>query len=186
MARKSSITSAPLPVRKAIDDALKTGRFTLDQLLSSLRSEFGKEAVPSRSAIGRYAQRFEEVGKRLRESREVAQVWAERLGSEPQGDVGKLVMDMLRTLAFDATMTLGEPGEDGAGVSIDPKALNTLALAIQRLETAGRHNIEREKAMRQAVLAEAAKSADTAAREAGLSDEAIAAIRMKIMMGLAG
>ena len=159
MGRKSSINRLPLPVRKSIDAALKGGQFTLDEILSSIRDQFGEEVAPSRSALGRYSQRFEDVGKRLRESREVAQVWADRLGNEPQGDVGKLVMELLRTLAFDVTLSLSE-GE----AEISAGDLNKLALAIQRLEAAGKWNLQREQAMRKAVLDEVDQKLDGVAK----------------------
>lgn len=151
MARKSSIEVLDEDIRSRIDALLKDGRLTLDGILTQIRSAFPDAEVPSRSALGRYSQRFEDIGKRMRESREVAKVWADRLGNEPQGDIGKLVMELLRTMAFDATLELGEPGEDGK-VQLDPKAINTLALAMQRLEAAGKWNLEREKAMRAAIV----------------------------------
>jgi hypothetical protein len=179
--RKSSITRLPLPVKRAIDEALKTGRFTLDELRASITAEFGPEVVPSRSSLGRYSQRFEEIGKRMRESREVAQVWADRLGHEPQGDIGKLVMDLLRTMAFDATLAMSEEGEDGEGKAVSPKEINALALAMHRLETAGRHNLEREQAMRKAAFEEAAKVASTAAKKKGMTPELVESIKASIL-----
>lgn len=179
--RKSSIARLPLPVRKAIDDALKTGRYTLDELRAGIVAEFGADAAPSRSALGRYSQRFEEIGKRMRESREVAQVWADRLGNEPQGDIGKLVMDLLRTLSFDAVLAMSEGDEDGAAKPVNPKEINALALAIHRLETAGRHNLEREQAMRKAVLEDAAKAAAGALKKKGLTPELAEQIKASIL-----
>lgn len=173
----SSIQRLPLPVKKAIDDALKTGRYTLDEIRAAITGEFGAEAAPSRSALGRYSQRFEEVGKRLRESREVASVWAQQLGSAPEGDVGKVVMEMLRTLAFDATMALQEPGEDGA-VQLDPKSINTLALAMQRLEAAGKWNLERERAVREAIVVDVEKTLAKGPRK--LDAEALALVRKAV------
>ncbi len=181
MSRKSSISKLPLPVRKAIDDALKAGRFTLDEIVASIKGEFGVALAPSRSALGRYSERFEEVGKRMRQSREVAQVWADRLGNEPSGDIGKLVMELLRTLAFDATLAMSEPGEDGGAVVVDPKALNSLALAIHRLETAGRHNIEREEKMRKAAFEAAAEAAVKAVKKKGISATTSESIRREIL-----
>lgn len=183
--RKSSISRLPLPVKKAIDDAMKTGRFTLDELRAGIADEFGAAVVPSRSALGRYSQRFEEIGKRMRESREVAQVWADRLGNEPQGDIGKLVMDLLRTMAFDATLAMSEDGEGGEAKPVNPKEINALALAMHRLETAGRHNLEREQALRKAALEDAAKAAASMAKKKGLTAEFADQIKQSIL-GIGG
>lgn len=181
MRGKSSIARLPLPIKKAIDDAMKTGRFTLDELRRAIMAEFGAGAAPSRSALGRYSQRFEEIGKRMRESREVAQVWADRLGQEPQGDIGKLVMDLLRTMAFDATLAMSEDDEDGQAKPINPKEINALALAIHRLETAGRHNIEREEKLRKAALEAAAVVAVSAAKKKGMTPEMQDLIKREIL-----
>ncbi len=167
MGRKSSITTLDPEIRERINALLKDGRHTLDEIKQQIAEAFPEAELPSRSALGRYAQRFEEIGKRMRESREVAKVWADRLGNEPQGDVGKLVMEMLRTICFDVTLDL----QTGAVDEVDPKALNMLALAMQRLEAAGKWNLQREQAMREAVLEEAAERVDAAAKAQGLGAE---------------
>lgn len=149
MSRKSSIAKLPPVIKAAIAGLLKDGALTLDEVLQRIREEFPNEPLPSRSALGRYSKSMEEVGKRLRESREVAGIWAERLGKEPEGDVAKLVMELLRTLAFDVTLSLSE-GE----AEVKAGDLNKLALAMQRLEAAGKWNLQREQAMREAVLQE--------------------------------
>ena len=148
---RSKIKALPPAIKVELDRLLKEDRATIDQVVAHLKA-LGAEV--SRSAVGRYHKRFEEIGQRMRESREVAQVWADRLGNEPQGDIGKLVMELLRTLAFDATLAMSEPGEDGAQVQLDPKAINSLALAMQRLEAASKWNLQREKAMREAIIAD--------------------------------
>ena len=180
MPRKSSIDTLDPAIRERIDALLKGGGATLDDILEQIRSAFPAAEIPSRSALGRYSQKFEDIGRRLRESREVAKVWADRLGHEPQGDVGKLVMELLRTMAFDATLQLQEPGDDGK-VSLDPDAINTLALAMQRLEAAGKWNVQRELVARKAALEEAAKKVDQVAKSKGVSADTIDLFRREIL-----
>lgn len=152
---KSTIARLPDAVRVRIEQLLKEDRHTLDELIGVLRAEFPTEQqLPSRSALGRYSQRFEEIGARMRESREVAKVWVDRLGSEPQGDIAKLVMELLRTLAFDATLELQDARDEEGKPTLDPKAISTLALSMQRLEAASKWNLEREKQMREAIAEE--------------------------------
>lgn len=151
---RSSISKLDPKIKAELDRLLKEDRYTIDEVTAHLR-DMG--AHVSRSAIGRYHQRFEQIGQRMRESREVAKVWADRLGSEPQGDIGKMVMELLRTLAFDVSLSMTEPGGDGERPQLDPKAINTLALAMQRLEAAGKWNIQREQAMREALADEVGK-----------------------------
>lgn len=164
MPAKSSIARLDPQVRDSIDQLLKLGSLTLDEILGQIREAFPQQELPSRSSLGRYSLRFDEIGKKMRESREVARVWADRLGSEPQGDIGKLVMELLRTMAFDATLEMQEPDEDGK-VSLDPKSINTLALAMQRLEAAGKWNLQREQAMREALVTEVETKLKSAPRK---------------------
>lgn len=164
MAKKSSISALDPAIRESIDQLLKSGGLTLDQVLAQIRAAFPQAEIPSRSALGRYSQRFDEIGKRMRESREVAKVWADRLGNEPQGDIGKLVMELLRTMAFDATLEMQEPDDEGK-VSLDPKSINTLALAMQRLEAAGKWNLQREQTMREALVTEVETKLKTGPRK---------------------
>ncbi len=177
MPKKSSIATLDPEVRQGIDRLLKAGHLTLDQVLGQIRSAFPEADIPSRSALGRYSKRFDEIGKRMRESREVAKVWADRLGNEPQGDIGKLVMELLRTMAFDVTLEMQEPGDDGE-VRLDPKAINTLALAMQRLEAAGKWNLQREQAMREALATEVETKLKTGPRK--LDAESLDAVRKAI------
>lgn len=177
MARKSSIDTLDPDIRSRIDALLKQGGLTLDQILGQIRNAYPAAEIPSRSALGRYSQRFEEIGQRMRESREVAKVWADRLGNEPQGDIGRLVMELLRTMAFDATLAMQEPDEEGK-ISLDPDAINTLSLAMARLEAAGKANLQRESAMRAAVLTDVETRLKAAPRT--LDAEALELVRRAI------
>ncbi|WP_029890942.1 DUF3486 family protein [Polycyclovorans algicola] len=175
---RSSIAKLDPGIRAELDRLLKDDRYTIDQVTAHLR-DLGAQV--SRSAVGRYHQRFEEIGKRMRESREVAKVWADRLGNEPQGDIGKLVMELLRTMAFDATLELQDARDEEGKPTLDPKSINTLALAMQRLEAAGKWNLEREKTMRDEALKQAADTAAKIARKGGLSVSAVDEIRRQIL-----
>ncbi len=174
---KSSIDRLPPPVKQRIEDLLKQDQHTLDELIQVLQSEFPSQPPPSRSSLGRYSKRFEEVGRKIRESREVAKVWAERLGNEPEGDIGKLVMEILRTLAFDATMAMQEPDDDGQ-VQLDPAAINKLALAMQRLEAAGKWNIQREEKMRESIVSDVESKLTSAPKK--LDAETLSLVRQAI------
>jgi hypothetical protein len=172
---RSSISKLDPQIKAELDRLLKDDRLTITEVVEHLR---GLGAQVSRSAVGRYHQRFEEIGKRMRESREVAKVWADRLGSEPQGDIGKMVMELLRTLAFDVSLAMTEPDEDGNAPKLDPGAINKLALAMQRLEAAGKWNIQREQAMREALADEVGKKLASSPRK--LDKDALEIVRKAI------
>ena len=78
MARKSSVQRLDVRLRSAVDELLRDGRHTLDDILAHLATINGGAAPVSRSALGRYAQRAEEQMRRYREAQEVARKAAER------------------------------------------------------------------------------------------------------------
>lgn len=178
MPRKSSISQLDPAVRAELDRLMKDDRFTLEQIVAHLK-QLG--AVVSRSSLGRYHKRFEESGKKIREAREVAAIWTERLGNEPQGDIGKVVIEMLRTMAFDATMQMGQDRE--VETQLDGKAISTLALAMQRIEAAGKLSLDRERVLLQAAAEAAAREVDAVAadKKGGLTAEAAEEIKRRIL-----
>lgn len=181
---KSSVDRLPPEVRERVEAMLKDGRYTLDEMIDALRREFPTAQAPSRSALGRYSQRFDDIGARLRESREVAKIWVDKLGSEPQGDIGKLVMELLRTAAFDATLELQDARDEEGKLVLDPKAISTLALAVQRLEAAGKWNLQREKEIQAAALAQAADRVEESARAQGMGDDQARFWRDRVLAGV--
>lgn len=180
MSRKPSIAKLDPALKAELDALLRDGRHTIAEITAHLRA---LGAPVSKSAIGRYHQKFDQIGKRMRESRELAAVWAERIGKEPQGDIGRVVMEMLRTLAFDVTLDLTEDdAETGIPKALlEPKAISALALAMQRLESATKTSFERELKARKAALEEAAQVVEKIAAKGGMKAETREAIKRGIL-----
>ncbi|MEX2630018.1 MAG: phage protein Gp27 family protein [Tistlia sp.] len=110
---------------------LATGRLSIDGLVLWLE---GRGYEISRSSVGRYAQSFEEVSKRLRESRQVTDALVAELGdAAAQGKQGRLLVEMTRTLVFDLLMKLqsGQQEMDAAAVMKLGKGLAELARALR-------------------------------------------------------
>jgi len=183
MARKSSVRKADPEVRELIDSLIADGGYTLDEIKTALRERFPGKQHPSRTALGRYAQSVEKIGERMRQSREVAQVWADKLGRDPQSETAKGVLELLRMLSFEVTHDIVE-GKIEAG----PKELSTLALVMQRIETAARQDLKREQELRAAYLAEVdrklSEMEDSA--ESGAFDEATLKRVREEIYGLTG
>ena len=97
MAKRSSITQLDPRVREAVDAAIREGRATIDDLVVLIGS-YG--ATASRSSVGRYVKNATAQLNRYREAQEVAKVWIGKLADDPQSDVGRLLAEMLRTVAF--------------------------------------------------------------------------------------
>lgn len=145
--QQSSIDRLPEDIREQLFALLRDPRVTQLDATAKINEILEAEGHPervSKSAINRFAVSMEKVGAKLRESREIAKLWIGELGSEPAGEVGKLVNEMVRTLAFRAAMKASEADED-----IDLKELKNLAIAVHRLEQAAAKNADVEKKIRE-------------------------------------
>ena len=107
----------------------------------------------------------------------MAEVWTAKLGQAPASDLGKMLQEFVRTMAFETSMKL----MDDPDKVVDPKSLGQLALVIQRIEAAAMSSHKVEKEIRAAALAEAAEAAEKITSKAGLSAETAAAIKREIL-----
>ncbi|MCQ9121231.1 DUF3486 family protein [Rodentibacter pneumotropicus] len=123
----------------------------------------------SRSGLNRYASRMEKIGSRIRQSREIAEVWTKQFGEMPQSDLGKSLMEMVKHIAFETSLKLGE--QDGG---IEPKDLALLSSAIQRLEQAESLSFKREQAIRQETIKRAAEAVEEAGKQTGANMDDVA------------
>lgn len=142
----STVDLLPEDIRAQLQELLRDPRVTqleTTRRINEVLAEEGHSERLSKSAVNRYAVKMEEVGKRLRQSREVAKVWIGRLGAEPQGEVGKLLNEMVRTLAFDLVMDMSE--EEAV---VEPKMIRDLAYGIEKLEKAASENVKRAEEIR--------------------------------------
>ncbi|EOB4244599.1 DUF3486 family protein [Vibrio metschnikovii] len=159
--RKSKVELLPEEIRNTLNIFIRSGNMTQKDILEAVNQMIDEAGLPddaklSRTGFNRYAKRMEDLGQRLRQSREVAEVWVSKLGEAPTSDVGKLLQEFVRTMAFDTSMKMMEASEGEEGEVISPKALGQLALVVQRIETAAMSSMKREKEIRAAYAAEAA------------------------------
>jgi 16S rRNA C967 or C1407 C5-methylase (RsmB/RsmF family) len=184
MGRQSSIDRLPEDIREQLQELLRDPRVTqLDATarINEILAVEGHEERVTKSAVNRYDLSMREAGEKLRQSREVAKMWIGKLGAAPAGQVGHLVNEILRTLAFDLSLKLqdAELNEESLpGVISQVKAL---ALAVQRLEASSTMNVKREAEIRKQTLEKAAEAIGETAREAGVSAETIARIRRDVL-----
>lgn len=169
MGQKSAVARLDPRVRESVDTAIREGRATIDEIVE-LISQHGIEV--SRSAVGRYKQKAESQMQRYREAQEVAKVWIGKLQADPEGDVGRLLAEMLRTAAFQ---TLGDM-ENAA-----PQEIMLLAKAIKDLASADKLTTERILKARQDATKEAAEAATAVAKSKGLSADTVAELRREIL-----
>ncbi|ELD0498136.1 TPA: DUF3486 family protein [Escherichia coli] len=179
--RLSKVDLLPDSIREQLHQMLREKRHTQEEIREAINALIDEHNLPeemqlSRTGLNRYAIRMEKVGAKIRASREMAEVWAAKLGSAPTSDVGKLLMEFVKTLAFETSMSMAEDDKPVA-----PKALGQLALVAQRLEAAAMTSHKREKEIRQAFAEEAAAQLEKITKQAGLSAETAADIRRQIL-----
>jgi len=167
--QQSTIDLLPEDIRIALQELLRDPRVTQLKATARINAILAEQGHPerlSKSAVNRYALKMEEVGSKLRQSREVAQMWIGKLGAEPQGEVGKLLNEMVRTIAFELTMKLAE----GDIEDIDPKMIKDLATGIHRLEKAASENVKLEEEIRKKERERLKEAALTAVDQATAKD----------------
>ena len=179
MGRTSTVEKLPEDILEKLQSLLRDPRVNqLDATakINAILGEQGHDTV-SKSAVNRYAQKMAQVGKRLQESRDMAQMWIGKLGSAPQGEVGKLLNETIRTLAFETTMKMAEDENE----AVSPKVLAQLSLAVQRLEASATLNLKRDEEIRKQAREEAAEDMEKIAKEGGISAETVLDIKRKLL-----
>lgn len=168
MGRKSNISRMDPHIRESVDSAIRDGRATIAEIVALVNSMGG---VTSMTAMGRYKQQAESQMQRYREAQEVAKVWIGRLEADPEGDVGRLLPEMLRAVAFQSLANLGEDGEP-----VDSKEIALLARAIKDAAGATKTSVEVERLRREmrAALAKVESAVEQSSRDPAALKKAIA------------
>ena len=170
--RPSSITQLDPKVKDAVDAAIREGRLTIDDIVALIKDNGGDA---SRSAVGRYTKNAKARMEDYRKAQAMASVWVEKMGSEPSGDVGRMVLEMLKVVAFK---TLGNIEEAA------PEDLMFLGKAIKDIAGSDKLFVDREINLRKLIAAKAEKVAGEIAKEAkklGATPETIQTWREKVM-----
>lgn len=179
--RVSKVELLPDEVKRFLDAMLRDKRHSQQEILDEVNSQLkaigaSEDALLSSSGLNRYASRMEQIGKKMRETNAIADAWVARLGDKPTSQIGKLVTQMIHTMAFDLSLDM-QQGEDPVSIG----ELKDLALTIQRLEQAETASVKREKEIRKAFAEEAAANTEQLAKAQGLSQSAIDAIKSGIL-----
>ena len=119
MGRKSSIDKLDPAVRSHIERALRDNRLTLDELIQDLQQHFPAAEKPSRSAIGRYRQGFEEILRSQREIAAASQALVAELGENFDDRSGAMLAQAVTTLATNAARDALESGSAEIGDILD-------------------------------------------------------------------
>ena len=157
----SSVDELPAELREAVNAAVADGA-TIDEITVLIRGEGGG---CSRSAVGRYAQKFRAMLRAQRESERALTLWMKEFGEHDHGRAGLVLIETMRTMVLRTMAAFAERGEP-----VPMQELARLSLVLRRIEDTDRLRLARERA--------AEKAADAAKPKPrkGLSPEAVAAI----------
>lgn len=174
MVRKSTIKQLPADIRAELDRLLAEGRVTIDEIVVHLK-KLG--ASVSRSAVGRYSQKFEDVSRKMREAREVSAAFAQELGDLKNDEVGRQLTEMLRTVIFNVLL----PKVSNEEAAVKPSDLMLMAKAIKDLSSANKLSADLELKIRKEAAEqakeEAIKGVIAAGKKNGLSKEVLDAMK---------
>lgn len=116
--------------RQMLDRLLVAGRLTLDDLVKLLTD---KGYSISRAGLGRYKQRFDLIGARLRASRAATAAMMQEMGESKQGAQGQLLVEMARDLAMEFLSARAAGGE-----TLDPKEIALIGKGFAEFARAAR------------------------------------------------
>ncbi|WP_368181412.1 DUF3486 family protein [Aeromonas sp. R7-5] len=181
---KSKIQQLPADIRSQLAAMLRSGDMSQKAILAEVNQLILEAGLPpeeqiSRTGLNRYSKQVEAAGSRIAKAREMAEVLTSKLGDAPTSQIGNLMAENMKTMAWETSMALMEATEGGE--MIDIKQFNQLALAYQRISQSSILNQKLEKEIRAAFAAEAATAAEKIVTQAGVSAETAADIRNKIL-----
>lgn len=127
MARKSAVTKLPPDQRSYLEKLMRDDAHTLSEIFELAREKFPESTPPSRSALGRYKQSFDEIVRRQRGIQEASRALVAELGEDVDDRAGALLAQAVTTLACNTAMDLNDP--DAEKVSV--KEVSELARAAR-------------------------------------------------------
>ncbi len=178
MGAKSSIKTLPPELLEQLQAWLRDENITQAEAtdrLNELLEEIG-EKPRSKSAVNRYAIQMNEIGAKIQQSREIAEMWVGKFGNAPQGKVGQLTNEVVRNLVLNTSLQLAQ----GEGTA-EPKFLKDLSITLEKLENASSINEKRQREIEKAILEKASAEAEKAVVKAGLSKETAEDIKRQIL-----
>lgn len=170
MPQRDAVSLLPEQVREELERRLLSNGFSNYVALSDWLKEQGFEI--SKSAIGRYGQKFEERVRALQIATQQARALAEA-APDDEGALNDSLIRLVQERLFTILVDLNVEQIDNINIGSLTKGIATLARATVK-----------QKEWQVAVREKAAAAADAVehiARKGGLSDEAAAEIRAKIL-----
>ncbi len=181
MGRQSTIDKLPGELRELFNRLVRDGH-TIVQITEKLNE---LDADVTQSAIGRSVKVAREQMKVYKDAQEVAGVWVQDLHENPKGDVGMLLAEMLKSLAYQSLSQMAESNQAAHAAGEIPKPtkpmdLMLLAKTVKDLEATSKQSIERREKIKQLVLADAVKKTREVGTRLGVSPETLKEIEHQL------
>ena len=152
----SSIYSLPAEARKALDGWLRDPAVTQTEAVRRVNAlledlDLGERRV-SHMAVNRYDLRLRASGERVLQWRALVEAWTAKFGSVPAGPLGLIVIEILRTLAFDIAPRLQNREFDDESLTAVVDAAAKISRMVEILEHSSEivarreHEIKRQAA----------------------------------------
>ncbi|PZP13785.1 MAG: hypothetical protein DI607_08375 [Sphingomonas hengshuiensis] len=174
------------PARVWAFEQLKENKLTqldiLDGVNERLRAAAWQEGVTSdvpqasRSSLNRVAMKIAELGRRLRETREIAAILAPKLEAAGDDKLTLLISETLKTLISEMLTNAGELKADGDTAEM----LMFTSRALKHAEEAKKISSDTRKKLEQEFTAQAEKAVEKVAKAQGNTPETIAALKQAI------
>lgn len=181
MPRPSSIKRLPDEQRRFIEKLLRSERYTLDEIIDQVRTQFPTAKAPSRSALGRYSQQVSELAGRMRDIQAAGTALVAELGEDPNDRAGQLLVQAVTTLATHAALKATDAESDDLSI----KEIGMLArgaravLEARKMSLAERQEIAR--IAREQLQAEQAEALKNVVKAGGMTAATAETIRRQIL-----
>lgn len=179
MGRKSSIKMLSDNQRKLIERLLREDRHTLDEMMYEIRMAFPNEKKPSRSALGRYSQSFDQMIGRMKEQETFARAFVSELGEDVDDKRGMLMVQAVTSLTTHAALNASERDD------VEIKEVIQLARAARNTMEARKMGLserqEIERIAREKLLEEQEANLEKYAAEAGMGAEQVDFWRREVL-----
>lgn len=151
----------------------KPQNIILDELNARL-ADRGLQGI-SKSAFNRRVLWLMGVGDSMMKAREIAGIMAEKLDKAPEGDVGLLLNEMVKTIVFDIL----------SGAQLNDKVTMNMAVnaatALDKLENARKISVETRARIARDFQRKASDAVDQVAKSAGLSAATVTKIKEQLL-----
>jgi uncharacterized protein DUF3486 len=177
MSQMSRIELLPREQREELERLWLNGGYTRKQLHAHLKS-LGFDI--SYGNLTRHVQKLQRRMERYRDAQEVSGRWIKQVGQPPDTNIGRLLLEMLRVVAFRQLCDLGD---DKAEPATTPREIAVLAKALNEMEAASSAIDDRETRLTEKLKSELEQKAEAMKQQhAGPRDEVAAFEKAKVLV----